>query len=152
MKETLPYSTIVRAVLIDEDGVIVDERETTNFLTEFGEAWAADRLSDQGQAAMSHMAVGTGTGRTRASTELAIQTSSRVSVTPTRGTGADDNDVIAIGTIPATAPYAALLSEGGLFNHASNAQMLNYWNFSPPINKSASQTLVITVQITCGYS
>lgn len=152
MRETLPHSTVIRAVLIDEDGVIVDERVTTNFITEFGEAWAADRLTDQGQAAMSHMAVGTGTGQTRASTTLNTQTSSRVSVTPTQGAGVDDNDLIAIGTIPATAPYAALLSEGGLFNASSGSNMINYWNFSPPINKSASQTLVITVTITLGYS
>lgn len=145
------FSSIVKALVI-EDGVIVDMRETENFLTEVGEAHIADRLSSSpGEGAMSHMRIGDGGGQDRTDTDLDSILASVTLDSFVQGTSGDDNDVIYTCTFPA-GTGTGTVTEGGIANASSGGTLLNYFTFSPPIEKTASQSVVLTVTLTCGYS
>lgn len=151
MEEVRFKSTVVAEVY--EGDKLVGWRETDNFLTEVGEALIADRLAAAPDlAAPSHMGIGIGTGQTRADTALdnQVQRVALDATYPLQGSGTDDNDWLFKATFPGTSAYQ--ISEGGIFNAASGGTMLNYFMFSPPITKSATQTLILNVTITCGYS
>jgi len=137
--------------LFDKDGNLKDERKIHNVITQSGDAWVADQLSDQGQSAMSHMAIGTGSNAA-ASTDTALQTElDRNALTSTtQGTGADDNDVIYVGNWAAGDGTGAI-TEAGIFNDSAAGTMLCRQVFAA-INKGASDTLKITWTITCGAS
>lgn len=153
----ITFETIVIAEVWDGDR-LVQSVKTDNFLTETGEALVADRLSDLDDAggAFSHMGIGTGTGQTRTSTTLATPVGTRQAFDggyPDQGTGADDNDVIMRATFAAGNPATdANISEGAVFNESAGGTMVNYFTFNPPLAKLSTQSLVLIVYITCGYS
>jgi len=151
----LDLNTVVRAEVFDAAGRLLERRETTNFFTEFGEAYVADRLSDRSEANgdIDHMGIGNGSGRDRTATDLAGSVTARVAVTPTQGTGADDNDVIYSATFGTSVPSTdQTITEGGLFTALTGTNLINYFEFSPGIFKSTSTTLVVTLAITVGAS
>lgn|SRR5262245_11842124 len=149
----ITFTTVAVAELFEGDR-LVDRRVTDNFLTETGEALIADRLSDLGSSAFSHMGIGTGSGGSRTSTALVTPVGTRDAFDSfTQGTGADDNDVIMVSTFAAGNPGSdADISEAAVFNASSSGTMVNYMVFNPPLHKLSSQSLVLTVTITCGYS
>ena len=152
----IPIKTLVIARLI-EGGRVVDVFETENFLTELGEAYIADRLSDRDHADgdIDYMAIGTGTGRTRTSTTLATEVA-RVAMTggyPDQGSGADDNDVLWRATFAAGTPATnQTITEGALFSLVSGGVMVNYFEFSPGRFKSTAMSLQIDIVWTVGAS
>lgn len=146
------FKSLVRVAVIDPDGTVVHEQQSTNFLTETGEAYIADQCSDRGATRMTHMAIGIGSGQTRTDTALDDERQ-RVALTgtyATQGTGANDNDFIYTATFPASSDYQ--VSEAAVFNDAVTGTMFNYVTFSPAITKSASQSLELTITVTCGFS
>lgn len=140
-----------------EDGVVVDVRETTNFLTEVGEAYLADRLSDRDEADgdISHMAIGEGTGQDRTSTTLATEVA-RVALTvgyPDQLTGVEDNVVQWKADFPAGTPATdKTITEAALFSSTPTGTMVNYLVFDPPLDKKSTQNLLIDVYWTIGAS
>jgi hypothetical protein len=158
MKERIPFAGKVRALLLDRSGKVVEETWTTNFLTELGEAYIADRLSDRNHAdgAIDYMAIGTGTGQTRTSTILAVE-EARVLIdgggVPSQGTGADDNDVIWQATFPAGTPGTdKTITEGALFSLVSAGVMVNYFEIQPPRFKPTTLALIVQIYWTVGAS
>lgn len=145
-----PFHGRALAILYDETGELVSIVEVENFLTETGEALIANRLTSGSAAAFSHMAIGTGSGRTRVSTTLATELTRVALDSNTQGAGANDNDAIMVATFP-TGTSGSII-EGAVFNNVSAGTMLNYFTFSPPVVKGTSQTLVLTITLTCGYS
>ena len=153
-------SEIVAVVL--EDGAEVRRYRTTNFLTELGEAHIADQLSDSGQSAMSHMAIGDDSGQTAASTTLANELA-RVALDatyPKQGTGASDtvlgrvvrdNEVLYRGTF-AAGTGTGTITEFAVLNNSSGGTMLNYAEPSPAWVKGAGQELIIVMALTIGAS
>ena len=143
-----------------ENGLEVRRFETTNFLTEAGEAHMADQMSDAAEAAMSHMAVGTGSGQTAADTALDTEIA-RVALDatyPKQGTGATDtilnrvvrdNEVLYRGTFPA-GTGTGTITEVAVFNAASGGTMLNYAVENQP--KAAGQELILVIALTIGVS
>ena len=131
--------------LFDKDGKLKDERLLMNTVTALGDAHVADQLSDQGNTAMSHMAVGTGTPT---GTALQTETDRNALTSTTQGTAGDDNDVIYVGTWAAGDGTGAL-TEAGIFNDASAGTMFVSSSFAA-INKGAADTLVITWTVTFG--
>ncbi len=103
----------------------------------------ADQMSDQSQAAMSHMTVGTGT-IAEAASQTALQTEvARVALTSkTRS----DKKVVYIGDFAAGVGTGAL-TEVGLLNAASAGDLLSRIVF-PVKNKGPSDTLKITIEHT----
>lgn len=136
---------------------LVETRQATNFLTELGEAYVADRLSDRDHAdgAIDYMAIGEGSGRDRTATTLATEVA-RVALDggyPDQGSGESDNDVIWQATYPTSTPATdKTITEGGLFSLVSGGVLVNYFEFSPGIFKATTMTLVITLTWTIGAS
>ncbi len=123
----------------------LDSRLLLNTVTALGDAHVADQLSDQGNTAMSHMAVGAGTPST---TALGSETDRNALDSTTQGTVGDDNDVIYVCTWAAGDATAAL-TEAGIFNDASAGTMFVSASFAA-INKGANDSLVITWTVTFG--
>lgn len=103
----------------------------------------ADRMSDQSQTVMSHIAVGTGT-IAEAASQTALQTeSARVALTSkTRS----DKKVVYVGNFAAGVGTGAL-TEVGLLNAASAGILLSRIVF-PVKNKGPSDTLKIIIEHT----
>jgi hypothetical protein len=147
----------VRVLLLDQRGQVVEERWTKNFLTELGEAYIADRLSDRNHADgdIDNMAIGTGSGQSRTSTTLATEVA-RVSggnFTVSQGTAGDDNDVIWQGTFGTSVPASnQTISETALFSLSSAGVMINYAEIQPAIFKPTTLTLVVQIFWTIGAS
>lgn len=153
MRETIGTKTRVIA-RVYEDGKLVETRETTNFMTEVGEAFVADRLSaSPGEAAIGWMGIGDGSGQTRSDTALDSETARVALDSLTQGTSADDNDVIAVATFAAGTPAGdTVVTEGALFNAVSSGTMVNYFVFEPGIQKPSTRGLEFTVILTVGAS
>ncbi len=135
----------VDIVLYGPDGRIKDERHIQNTVTALGDAYVADRLSDAGVAAMSHMAVGTGTPT---ATALQTELDRNALTSTTQGAGGDDNDVIYVGTWVAGDGTGAL-TEAGIFNDPAAGTMFVSASFGV-ITKAAADSLVITWTVTFG--
>jgi len=118
-----------------------------NLVVTTGKNHIADQLADGGEAAMSHMAIGTGTtaaaaGDTALETELDRNALSSVA----QGTGADANKVTY------TCDWAAgdgtgAITEAGIFNSVSAGTMLCRSVFAVK-NKGAADTLTLTWVLT----
>ena len=138
----------VRAVLRGPDGTIKTERRAHNLVTDVGCAHIADRLaSSQDEAAMSHMAIGTGSAAPAASdTTLATELDRNALDSFTQGAGADDHKVVYVASWAAGDGTGALV-EAGILNAASAGTLLARVVFSV-INKGAADTLEITWTLT----
>lgn len=103
----------------------------------------ADRMTDESQAAISHMAVGTGTN-VEAGSQTALQTEiARVALTSkTRS----DKKAVYVGDFAAGVGTGAL-TEVGLLNAASAGVLLSRIVFAVK-NKGPSDTLKITIEHT----
>jgi hypothetical protein len=137
----------VRVELRGPDGKLKARREVRNLVVDAGEAHIADQLSSApGQAAMSHMALGTGAtapafGNTALGTEI-----DRNALTSRTDAG---NVVTYVGNWAAGDATNAALAEAGIFNAASVGTMLARATFTP-IDKQAGDTLAITWTVTIG--
>lgn len=124
--------------LYGANGLIKEIHEVDNLTVDAGKAWIAARIDDTPPAAMSHMAVGTGTtapaaGNTALETELA-----RVALDSTANVGQ---------TTTYTATFApgvgtGAITEAGIFNAAAAGTLLARLTF-PVINKGAADTMTI---------
>ena len=149
VEERIKFRAIVTAVLYDENGKEKDRQVTENTLTQLGEAQIADALSDKGVATPDHMAIGSGTPASKTTASTTLQTElARVDSVPTQGTGADDNDVVWVGTFAAGIGTGNVY-EAGLFNDGSAGTMFSYTDWGL-ITKAALDSLVITWRLTCG--
>jgi hypothetical protein len=133
----------VHIELIGPDGKLKEKRDIHNLITTVGLNHVADRMSDLGEAAMSHMAVGTDdAGLAVGNTVLGAETDRNALTSVTQAT----NTVVYVGTWAAGDATAAL-KEAGIFNAAAAGTMLCRSTFAV-INKGALDTLVITWTIT----
>jgi len=143
LHDTIKMTGDLKIVLTDENGQIKHEQEVKNLVVTVGKNLIASRLKDTTDAAMTHMAIGSGTtaaanGDTALGTELG-----RVSLTSTTVT---NNNVAYVATFPAGTGTGAV-TEAGLFNDVSAGTMLCRTVFSV-INKGAADTLGITWTVT----
>lgn len=151
IRNSLKIAGQIHIQLFDKDGNLKDERKIHNVITKVGDAWVADQLSDQGQGAMSHMAIGTGTNAASSDdTTLQTELDRNALTSTTQGAGADDNDVIYVGDWGAGDGTGAI-TEAGIFNNVAGGTMLCRQVFAA-VNKAATDTLKITWTITCGAS
>ena len=143
LHDTIKMTGDLKIVLTDENGQIKHEQEVKNLVVTVGKNLIASRLKDTTDAAMTHMAIGSGTtaaanGDTALGTELG-----RVSLTSTTVT---NNNVAYVATFPAGTGTGAV-TEAGLFNDGTAGDMLCRTVFSV-INKGAADTLGITWTVT----
>jgi hypothetical protein len=131
-------------VLRDADGNVKQAQDIPNLVVSSGLAFIASRMKDTTDAAMSHMAVGSGTTAAAAGdTALETQIGSRVSLTSTTVTS---NAVAYVATFAAGTGTGAI-TEAGIFNASTAGTMLCRTVFSV-VNKGADDTLQITWTIT----
>jgi hypothetical protein len=131
-------------VLRDADGNVKQSQDIPNLVVNSGLAFIASRMKDTTDAAMSHMAVGSGTTAAAAGdTALETQIGSRVSLTSTTVTA---NAVAYVATFAAGTGTGAI-TEAGIFNASTAGTMLCRTVFSV-VNKGADDTLQITWTIT----
>jgi len=133
----------VHIELLGPDGRVKEKRDIHNLITTAGLAHVADRMSDLGEAAMSHMAVGTSdVGLAVGNIALSAEFDRNVLTSVTQVT----NTIVYVGTWSAGDATGALL-EAGIFNAGAAGTMLCRSIFAV-INKGALDTLVITWTIT----
>ena len=148
MKDQINVKGTVKIELFNKKGELKDKREICeNLVVNTGLYHIADQMSDKGEAAMSHMAIGTGTTAPVAGdTILQAELDRNALTSKTQGTAADQNKVTYIGDWAAGDGTGAI-TEAGIFNAATAGVMLARIAFSA-INKAANDTLRITWQHT----
>jgi len=147
-KDRLPIRGEIEIILKDKDGNIKEHRKIHNIVTTVGKAHIADQMADGGEAAMSHMAIGTGSGGGVGSTTLAVELDRNALTSATQGAGGDANKVTY------TASWAAgdgtgTITEYGIFNNASGGTLLAYKE-DTALPKGASDTLQVNWTIIFG--
>lgn len=142
--ENLKTRGDVHFLIKGPDGLVKLDKWERNLVVTVGRAHIADQLSDQSEAQMSHMAVGTGTTAVVAG-DTALQTEldrNALDSAPTQGTGSNTHKVTYICTW-APGDGTGALTEAGIFNSASAGTMLARTVFAVK-NKGADDSLVIT--------
>ena len=129
--------------IFGSNGELKEKAYIPNLVVAVGRAYIASRMKDDSSAAMSHMAVGTGTvaaapGDTTLGTEANRQLLS--------------STVVADNVVTYTAQYAAgqgtgALTEAGIFNASTAGTMLCRTVFDV-INKAADDSMTITWTVT----
>lgn len=125
------------------NGELKEKAYIPNLVVAVGRAYIASRMKDDSSAAMSHMAVGTGTVAADAADTTLGTEANRQLLTST---------VVADNVVTYTAQYAAgqgtgALTEAGIFNASSAGTMLCRTVFDV-INKAADDSMTITWTVT----
>src|SRR5262245_57125827 len=143
----VPIQGEVFLQLVGPDGELKDEQRVHNLVLDAGENHIADQLSSSpGGAAMSHMAIGTGsTAAAFGDTALGTETDRNALTSRTDSV----NVVTYVGTWAAGDGTNAALREAGIFNNSSGGTMLARAVYSN-IDKQAGDTLTITWTVTIG--
>ncbi len=118
-------------------------QETKNLVVTAGKNFVASRMKDTTKAAMTHMAVGTGTTAAAAGNTTLVSETDRNALTSTTVT----NNEIAYVCTWAAGDATAALTEAGIFNASSGGDMLCRTVFSV-VNKGASDSMTITWTVT----
>lgn len=117
--------------------------EVDNLVVTAGKNFVASRMKDTTKAAMTHMAVGTGTTAAAASQTALVTENDRNALTSTTVTA----NAIAYVCTWAAGDATAALTEAGIFNASSGGDMLCRTVFSV-VNKGASDSMTITWTVT----
>lgn len=143
--DSLKMSGKIHLQVFRPDGTLKQEIKKSNLIVTVGKNHVADQMSDQGEGAMSHMAVGTGTtGPAAGDTTLETELDRNALTSTTQST----NDVIYVGDWAAGDGTGAI-TEAGIFNAGAAGVMLSRVTFSV-VNKGALDVLKITWTITFG--
>ena len=117
--------------------------EVKNLVVTAGKNYVASRMKDTTKAAMSHMAVGTGTTAAAAAQTALVNENDRNTLTSTT---VSNNAVIYVCTWAAGDATAAL-TEAAIFNASSGGDMLARTVFTV-VNKAAADSMTITWTVT----
>jgi len=137
----------VRVEIRGPDGLLKTCEEHPNLVVNTGLYHIADQMSDQGEAAMTHMAIGTGsTAAAAADTALETELDRNALDSTTQGAGAAANTVVYVCTWAAGDGTGAI-TEAGIFNQAGAGVMLCRSVFSVK-NKGAGDAMTLTWTLT----
>jgi hypothetical protein len=118
-------------------------QDVPNLVVTTGKNFVASRIKDTTSAAMSHMAIGTGTAAAAAGQTTLSAEADRNTLT---STAVSNNTVTYVATFGAGEGTGAI-REAGLFNASSSGTMFCRTVFSV-VNKGASDSMTITWVIT----
>lgn len=127
------------------DGNIKEEQAVTNLVVTTGLGFIASRMKDTTSAAMSHMAVGSGTASAAAGNTALVTELGRVALSSTTVT----NNTIAYAASFGPGVGTGAVSEAGIFNAGSSGTMLCRTAFAV-VNKDVNDTLAISWTVTIG--
>ncbi len=133
--------TLTGAVSIAVNDEVV--KEIPNLVVTAGKNFVSSRMKDTTKAAMSHMAVGTGTTAAAAGNTTLVTELDRNALTSTTVT---TNEIAYVCTWAAGDGTGAI-TEAGLFNASSGGDMLCRTVFSV-VNKGSADSMTITWTIT----
>lgn len=120
-------------------------KEVDNLVVSDGKDFVASRMKDTTDAAMSHMAIGTGSTAAAAGDSALGSESARVALTSTT---VSSNTVTYVATFAAGTPSsAAAVTEAGLLNASSAGTMLCRTVFDV-VNKGTADSMTITWTVT----
>lgn len=140
-------------LVTDAEGTVKYDTVVPNTVVNGGKAFIAQSLlktTTNSPAAMTHMALGTGTTAVAATqAALVTETGTRVAVTPTNTTVTVTNDTAQYVATFAAGNATGAITEAGIFNAASGGTMLCRTVFAV-INKDVNDNMTITwrIQIT----
>ena len=117
--------------------------EVDNLVVTAGKNFVASRMKDTTKAAMTHMAVGTGTTTAAAAQTALVTENDRNTLTSTTVTA----NAIAYVCTWAAGDATAALTEAGIFNASSGGDMLCRTVFSV-VNKASADSMTITWTVT----
>jgi hypothetical protein len=137
----------LNVVLKDSDGNIKQSIEVPNLVVSTGLAFIASRMKDTTDAAMSHMAIGTGSTAAAAGNTTLGTEAARVALTSTTVTA---NAIAYVASFGAGTGTGAI-TEAGIFNDGTTGTLLCRTVFDV-VNKGANDTLQITWTITLSAS
>ena len=145
INENVKPTGLVTITQTNSEGKIVKEFQVPNLVVTAGKNHIAAKIAatTNTPAAMTHMAIGTGTSTPGASdTALGTQTG-RVSLS---GSTVSTNTITYTATFPAGTGDGAI-TEAGVFNASSGGTMLCRTTF-PVVNKASGDTIAITWVVT----
>jgi len=145
INENVKPTGLVTIVQTNAEGKIVKEFQVPNLVVTSGKNHIAAKIAatTNSPAAMTHMAIGTGTTSPGAGdTALGTQTG-RVSLS---GSVVSTNTITYTATFPAGTGDGAI-TEAGVFNASSGGTMLCRTTF-PVVNKASGDTIAITWVVT----
>lgn len=156
MKDRFQMRGKLHYVLRDKYGNIKKEETLNNTVTNYMDKHVADQLSEQDEAAIGFMAVGSGTGAGPGSTNLVnfVAIIPLSGNTPTQQTGNDDNDVLYSAFFSGGVATNDSISEAGVFQVSGTnpGSTLCLYNDGLSVNKGADDTLKIDWTLTLGSS
>lgn len=142
--ENLQIQGDLNIKVFDASMSLVENRDEKNKVVDAGLTFILSRMSGTSKAAMSHMALGTGTTAAAAGqTDLVSLAGSRVALDSTTPSTTTITYVATFGPGVAT----GAITEAGIFNAATGSDMLCRTVF-PVVNKQSGDTIVITWTIT----
>jgi len=118
-------------------------QEVPNLVVTDGKEYVASRMKDTTKAAMSHMAIGTGSTAAAAGNSALGGEADRQALTSTTVSGAVVTYVATFGPGNGT----GAITEAGLFNASSSGDMLCRTVFAV-VNKGGSDSMTITWSVT----
>ena len=143
IQDSIKLTGELRITVTNPKGNVKHEVVVPNLVVTAGKNLIASRLKDTTDAAMSHMAIGTGSTAAAAGDTTLGTEAGRVALTSTTVTA---NAVAYVATFGAGTGSGAI-TEAGLFNASSSGDMLCRTVFSC-INKGAGDTIGITWTVT----
>jgi|TARA_B100001094_G_scaffold202413_1_gene196318 hypothetical protein len=143
IQDSIKVTGELKITVTNPNGNVTQETIIPNLVVTAGKNLIASRLKDTTDAAMSHMAIGTGSTAAAAGNTTLGTEAGRVALTSTTVTA---NAVAYVATFGAGTGTGAI-TEAGLFNASSSGDMLCRTVFSV-INKGAADTLGITWTVT----
>ena len=143
IQDSIKVTGELKITVTNPNGNVTQETIIPNLVVTAGKNLIAPRLKDTTDAAMSHMAIGTGSTAAAANNTALGTEAGRVALTSTTVTA---NAVAYVATFGAGTGTGAI-TEAGLFNASSSGDMLCRTVFSV-INKGAADTLGITWTVT----
>ena len=143
--ETINLQGNLDVVLFDETGAVKDKRTVKNLVVAVGKAHIASRITSNVSTIMSHMAIGTANVAPATSQTFLLGENARVVLDSTTRVS---NIITYTSTFPA-GTGTGTIAEAGVFDSpsANAGTMLCRTRFNE-VNKSASDTIVITWNIT----
>lgn len=143
--EELKATGLVKIVQTNAAGQIIKELNVPNLVVTTGKNYIASKIAatTNTPAAMTHMAVGTGTATPGATDSSLITQTGRVSLS---GAVVSTNTITYTATFPAGTGDGAI-TEAGIFNAATGGTMLCRTTF-PVVNKASGDTIAITWVVT----
>ena len=120
-------------------------KEVDNLVVDAGKDFVASRMKDATDAAMTDMAIGTGSTAAAAGDTALGSESARVTLTSTSVSGSVITYAATFGA--GTPSSAAAITEAGLFNASSNGTMLCRTVFDV-VNKGAADSMTISWAVT----